>query len=78
MLPQYTTIHAKAHDGKVVVNATIPVSGDAEDYLISIEVVPQYLPSPQSLDHLYGALADTPLPEITDEALPEMRDDIEA
>jgi hypothetical protein len=77
MLHQHTTIQAKAHDGKVVVNTIIPVSGDAEDYLISIELIPQHLPAIQSLDHLYGALADTPLPEITDETLPEMRDDIE-
>ncbi len=75
------TLTAKAHNGKVSVHADIPVSGDADEYLVSIAVTPR-LPersAPQlvsTLDHLYGALADTPLPEISDDSLPEQRDEL--
>jgi len=78
---QQLTLMAKSHDGKVSIRAEIPVSGEAEDYLVTIVVAPHFPEHPATqpaptLDQLYGALADTPLPEITDDPLPESRDEM--
>ncbi len=78
---QHLTLTAKAHDGKVTIRAEIPVSGEAEDYLVTIVVSPQLPEHPATqpaptLDQLYGALADSPLPEITDDPMPESRDEL--
>ncbi len=72
METQHITIVAKAHNGKVTIHTDIPVSGTDETYVVTIAVAPQ---SP-TLDELYGALADTPLPEIPSDLLPEQRDEL--
>lgn len=79
METQQVTLVTRAHDGKVTVHADIPVSGDADTYVVTIEVAPQTsatAPASPTLDELYGALADTPLPEIDDDPLPESRDEV--
>lgn len=78
METQQITLVARAHDGKIAVQAEIPVSGDAEAYAVTISVTPQpRTGTPEaSLDSLYGALADTPLPEVVDDPLPEHRDEL--
>lgn len=72
METQYVTLVAKAHAGSIAIHTDIPVSGDADTYIVTIAVAPQ----PQTLDQLYGALSDTPLPEITTGPLPEQRDEV--
>lgn len=78
METQRITLVAQAQDGKITVSAEIPVSEGAGTYLVTIAVTPQ--PSEQTpattLDHLYGALADTPLPEMTEHPYPEARDEL--
>jgi hypothetical protein len=37
---QSLTLEAKARDGKVTIRTEIPVSGEAEDYLVTITVAP--------------------------------------
>ena len=76
MAPQHITLVAKAHDGSITVHTEIPVSGDADTYVVTIEVAPQPRTFPKSLDELYGALSDTPLPESIDDPLPEQRDEL--
>lgn len=69
------TLTTRARNGKVSVHADIAVSGEDRDYIVTIAVTPSspehaaVLP-PKTLDELYGALADTPLPEITDHLMP--------
>ena len=72
MEAQHITIVTKAHDGKVTIRTEVPVTGDDETYIVTIAVAPQA----KSLDELYGALADAPIPEITRDALPEQRDEL--
>jgi hypothetical protein len=67
---------AHAHAGSITIHTEIPVTGDAENYVVNIEVAPQPESPPQTLDELYGALSDAPLPEITDDPLPEARDEV--
>jgi hypothetical protein len=80
MEQQRITLIAKAHNGTVSIHTEIPVPGDADTYLVTIGVTPQpqSLLEPtarrQALDALYGVLADTPLPEITEDPAPEERD----
>lgn len=74
---QHVTLVTKAHDGKITVHTEIPVADGADTYKVTSTVTPQSAASPrpsQTLDHLYGALAETPLPEITTDPLPEERD----
>lgn len=76
---QHITLVTKAHNGKITVRTEIPVSDEADTYLVTIAVAPQPPASSQpsqTLDQLYGALADTPLPEITTDPLPEERDEV--
>lgn len=76
---QHVTLVAKAHDGKITVRTEIPVSDEADTYVVTIAVAPQPPVSPQppqTLDELYGELMDTPLPEITTDPLPEERDEM--
>ena len=73
---QHVTLLAQAHDGSITVHAEIPVSGDAQTYVVTIEVAPQSGPTQPALDDLYGALSDAPMPEITDDQLPEQRDQL--
>ena len=72
---QHITFVAKAHEGSITVHEQISVSGDADTYIVNIEVTPQ-TKTPQTLDELYGALSDTPMPEITTDPLPEQRDEV--
>lgn len=74
MATQHITFLAKAHAGSITVHTEIPVAGDAETYIVTIKVAPQVKAPPQALDRLYGALSDTPMPEITDDPLPESRE----
>jgi len=67
---------AKAHNGKVIISAEIPVSGDAEDYVVTIDVAPKASDDAIALDKLYGALADAPLPEVQRDGMPEARDEL--
>ena len=74
---QHITLVAKPHDGKVTISAEIPVTGNAEEYVVTIDIAPPAhtaQPTKLTLDDLYGALADTPLPEIAEHPLPEQRD----
>lgn len=76
---QHITLVTKAHNGTITVRTEIPVSDEADTYLVTIAVAPQPPASSQpsqTLDQLYGALADTPLPEITTDPLPEERDEV--
>jgi hypothetical protein len=75
---QHVTLVAEAHDGKVTVQAEIPVAGDADTYLVTIAVEPQHKANSASktLDALYGALSDAPIPEIERDLLPEQRDEL--
>lgn len=66
---QHFTFVAKAHEGSITVHKHIPVSGDADTYIVNIEVTPQ-TKTPQTLDALYGALSDTSMPEIAIDPLP--------
>ena len=75
-MTQHITLLAKAHAGSITVHTEIPVSGDADTYVVTIEVAPQPQTPPQTLDQLYGALSDAPLPEITTDPLPEQRDEV--
>ncbi len=65
---QHITLIAKAENGKISIHTEIPAPGDAETYVVTIGVTPQSTTDTaaqrQALDALYGALADTPLPEI--------------
>ena len=63
MTIQHVTVVAKAYDGKVIVQAEIPVSDDTKSYVISIDIERQSQIPGQTLDQFYGALADNPLPE---------------
>jgi hypothetical protein len=78
METQYITLVTKAQNGKITVRAEIPVPDGADTYLVTIGITPQ--PSAETpthtLDALYGALADTPLPEITEDPYPETRDTV--
>lgn len=81
METQHVTLVARAHNGKITVRAEIPVPDGADTYLVTIAVAPQPQEqvsdhAHQALDQLYGALADTPLPEITDDPYPEARDEM--
>lgn len=79
METKHITLVTKAHNGKVTVCTEIPVSDEADTYVVTIAVAPQapaLLQRPQTLDQLYGALADAPLPEITTDPLPEQRDEV--
>lgn len=76
METQHMTIIAKPANGKLTIHADIPVSGAAESYVVTIDVMPKNTSPVQSLDHLYGILADTPMPEIEDDPLPEERDEL--
>ncbi len=71
MEAQHITIVAKAHGGKVSIHTEVPVTDD-DTYVVTIAVTPQS----HALDDLYGALADSPLPEIVSDALPEQRDEL--
>ena len=75
---QHITLIAKANDGKISIHTEIPAPGDAESYVVTIGVTPQPATDAAAqhaaLDALYGALADTPMPEITEDAAPEQRD----
>jgi hypothetical protein len=44
--------------------------------MIALEGQVQRLPSSPTLDALYGALADTPIPAIEHDPLPESRDEL--
>ena len=73
------TLVTKAHDGKITVRTEIPVSDETDTYIVTIAVAPQasaLLQRPQTLDELYGALADARLPEITTDPLPKQRDEL--
>jgi hypothetical protein len=72
------TLVAQAKDGKITVSAEIPVSGGTDTYLITIDITPQppAETASRALDALYGALADTPLPEIIEDRYPEIRDEL--
>jgi hypothetical protein len=78
MEQQQITLIAKAENGKISIHTEIPAPGDADTYVITIGVAPQ--PATESeaqraaLDALYGALADTPLPEVNEDPAPEQRD----
>ncbi len=63
MKTQRIKLVAKAHEGHITIHAEIPVSGDADTYVVNIDVEPQPKTLPRTLDELYGVLADTPLPE---------------
>lgn len=47
-------------------------------YLVTIDITPQppAETASRALDALYGALADTPLPEIIEDRYPEIRDEL--
>jgi hypothetical protein len=72
------TLIAKAENGKISIHTVIPAPGDAETYVVTIGVTPQSMPDTraqrQALDALCGALADSPVPEITNDPAPEPRD----
>jgi hypothetical protein len=78
MEQQQITLIAKAHNGRISIHTEIPAPGDAESYVVTIGVTPQATLEPAAqhaaLDALYGALADTPLPEISEDPAPEQRD----
>jgi hypothetical protein len=78
MEQQQITLIAKAENGKISIRTEIPAPGDAETYIVTIGVAPQSTTDTaaqrQALDALYGALADSPIPEITEEPTPEQRD----
>lgn len=76
METQHVTLVTNAHNGKLTLRMEIPVSGDADTYVVTIAIAPQPPVPPQTLDQLYGALADAPLPEITTDPLPEPRDEM--
>ena len=69
MEQQRITLIAKVENGKISIHTEIPAPGDAETYVVTIGVAPQSTTDTaaqrQALDALYGALADTPLLEIT-------------
>jgi hypothetical protein len=75
---QHITLIAKAENGKISIHTEIPAPGDAENYVITIGVTPQPITDTtarrQALAALYGILADTPMPEITEDPVPEPRD----
>ena len=73
---QHIKLVAKAHQGHISIHAEIPVSGDADTYEVSIDVAPQPKKQPLTRDQLYGALSDTPMPEIIADPLPEHCDEI--
>lgn len=78
MVKQHVTLVAQAKDGKLTVRAEIPVPEGADTHLVNIDIMPQ---SPSEtirhvLDALYGALADTPLPEMAEDHYPEARDEL--
>jgi hypothetical protein len=77
-MDQHITLIAKAHNGRISIHTEIPAPGDAESYVVTIDVTPQPATDTAAqhaaLDALYGALADTPLPEITEDPAPEQRD----
>jgi hypothetical protein len=73
---QHLTLVTAAHNGKVTIRTEIPVSDADGTYVVTIAVSPQCSTQSQALDQLYGALADTPMPEITSDPLPEQRDEM--
>jgi hypothetical protein len=78
MEQQRITLIAKAHNGTISIQTEIPVPDGADTYVVTIGVTPQSVTEAegqrQALDALYGVLADTPLPEITEDRAPEERD----
>jgi hypothetical protein len=78
MEQQHITLIARAENGKVSIHTEIPAPGDDETYIVTIGVTPQSTTDTaaqrQALDALYGALADSPIPEITEDPTPEQRD----
>jgi len=76
METQYITLVAEAHDGKVTIRTEIPVSDANGTYVVTIAVSPQPSAQSQALDQLYGALADTPMPEVNGDPLSEHRDEM--
>jgi hypothetical protein len=76
MATQHITLLAKAHAGTITVHTNIPVDDETDTYIVNIEVAPQPRPAADTLDRLYGALRDDPLPEFTDGPLPEERDEV--
>jgi len=77
MAPNEVVLILKSHDGKVTIHTEIPVSGEADVYVVTVAVVPRLstqAAQSQTLDNLYGALKDAPLPEIISDPLPEQRD----
>jgi hypothetical protein len=74
---KYVMLVARAYKGKIIVRTEIPVSDEADNYVVTIAVAPRasaHLQRPQTLDQLYGALEDAPLPEMTTDPLPEVHD----
>ena len=81
-MKQHITLIAKAHNGTISIHTEIPVSGDADTYDVTIGVTPHQphavlepAARRKELEVLYGVLADTPLPEITEDPAPEERDE---
>ena len=77
-MEQHNTLIARAENGKISIHTEIPAPGDAESYVVTIGVTPQPTTDTaaqrQALDALYGALADSPIPEISEDPAPEHRD----
>lgn len=71
METQHLTLVTEAHNGKVTIRTEIPVPDAEGTYVVSIAVSSQISTQSQALDHLYGAWADTPMPEIDRDLLPE-------
>ena len=71
MEQQRITLIAKAHNGMISIRTEIPVSDEPHTYVVTIDVTPQSVVETAAeqrlLDALYGVLADTPLPEISEE-----------
>jgi hypothetical protein len=76
METQRIKLVAKAHEGHITIHAEIPVSGEADTYVVNIDVEPQPHAPPLTIDELYGVLRDTPMPEIMADPLPEPRDEM--
>jgi hypothetical protein len=61
-------------DGSIEVHA--PGLTPGQQVTVSIDVTPQAAQLHTVLDQLYGALADSPMPEMTSDPFPEARDDL--
>ena len=61
METQRIKLVAKAHEGHITIHAEVAVSGDADTYVVNIDVEPQPKTPPRTLDELYGVLRDTPM-----------------